>query len=652
MNDDPGYPNCGWRSDFPTFREAEPAYITGRLRRFVTDASPEQVRAWKDSIPPLQREVAEMIASLPTARAFDTILEYELPMESRRPDVVFLTDAAVVVLELKGKQLPSLADIDQVEAYARDLKCYHRECAGVPVIPVLVPTRARGDNGTVHSVRVLGPDAINGFIAGLACPDPRVAIKAEAFLAEDAYQPLPTLVAAARELFDRGDIRPIHRARAATDPAVLRIADVIHQAARTKSRHLVLLTGVPGAGKTLVGLRVVHAHYLDDLTVERDGAKPSAPAVYLSGNGPLVEVLQYELRQAGGDGKAFVRGVRDYVRTFSSSRRKVPPQHVLVFDEAQRAWDKEQIEAKHKREPGTAQSEPEHFIEFAERIPEWSVVIGLVGGGQEIHVGEEGGTGQWIDAVAGSPQPAAWTVHAPPGLARLFAGSGVTHAIHPALNLDTELRFHLATDIHEFVAAVLDRGDPCAALVIAGNLAEAGYHLRITRDLEVAKRYLRARYGENPLGRFGLVASSRDKDLVRFGIPNDFQSTKRTRFGPWYSDPENHPDGRSCRHLRDCVTEFGAQGLELDAVLLAWGTDFEFRDGVWSDQNARQYKRGTSVRDPHQLRLNAYRVMLTRGRDATVVFVPPIGRLDGTYVRLVGCGFVDLGDDKEGVYGQ
>lgn len=637
--------NCGWQSDFLTFREASPAYVTARLNGFVANASPEQLRAWKDAIPPLQREVAEVMAAAPRTRQYDTILEYELPLESRRPDVVFLTDAAVVVLELKGKLFPSQADIDQVEAYARDLTCYHQACAEMPVIPLLVPTRSRGDQGTMNSVRVMGPDAIDGFLAGLTQEGARERVTAREFLAPDAYRPLPTLVAAARELFHLGEIRPIHRARAATDPAVEEISQIVHEAARTRTRHLILLTGVPGAGKTLVGLRVVHAHYLDDLVVERNGVRPTVPAVYLSGNGPLVEVLQYEFRQAGGDGKTFVRGVRDYVRTYTNSRAKVPSEHVLVFDEAQRAWDKEQIASKHNQDVAKAQSEPEHFVEFAERIPEWSVVIGLVGGGQEIHIGEEAGTGQWIDAIAKSPEANRWTVHVPPALDGLFEQRKVLHRLAPSLSLDQELRFHQASDLHRYVEMLLDQDDSANVRDVAGLLANAGYHLRITRDIEVARSYLRSRYGENPQARFGLVASSRDRDLVRFGVANDFQSTKRLRFGPWYSDPEDHPDGRSCRSLRDCVTEFGAQGLELDAVLLAWGTDYEYQDGVWSDANARGYKRGTHVRDAHQLRKNAYRVMLTRGRDATVVFIPSIGRLDGTFKRLCDSGFSELTAD-------
>ncbi len=153
-------------------------------------------------------------------------------------------------------------------------------------------------------------------------------------------------------------------------------------ASRDRSRHLVILTGVPGSGKTLVGMRVVHSPELEDL---RRGDRGS-PAVFLSGNGPLVEVLQYVLQKAGGGGKTFVRHVRDYVKRFSKSKNLAPPEHVMVFDEAQRAFDRDKVADTHKVPPQEARSEPEHFTEFAERIPDWSVTVGLVGGGQAIHV--------------------------------------------------------------------------------------------------------------------------------------------------------------------------------------------------------------------------------------------------------------------------
>lgn len=636
----------GWHSDFPTFRGTAVQVIRGQLQSFIRDASKEQIRAWNDSIPPLQHEVDEILEADADAMHYTAILEYELPMESRRPDVILLSRGVVVVLELKGKTSPSQADLDQTAAYARDLRCYHCECANRPVMPIVVPMRAKGYVGHEFGVHIAGPDAVDQLILELQRQPDDPPLTASMFLAESAYRPLPTLVQAARELFQTGRLRPIHRARAATDPAVEEISRIIHEAAATRSRRLVLLTGVPGAGKTLVGLRVVHAHFLDDLAVPRANGTPSTPAVFLSGNGPLVEVLQYELREAGGGGKTFVRGVKDYVKRYSSKQDLVPPEHVLIFDEAQRAFDAKQVEAKHRNTAGfgAGKSEPEHFVDFADRIPEWCVVIGLIGGGQEIHVGEEAGLIQWRHAVENTPDSTSWKVHGPPAVARLFEGSSVPYADAAQLSLDTEIRFHLASDLHRYVGQLLDAVPAAENAPLADRLADQGYHLRITRDLTAAKRYLKERYAEHPEARYGLVASSKDRDLMRFGIPNDFQSTKRIQFGPWYSDNEDAPAGRSCRHLRDAVTEFGAQGLELDAVLLAWGTDLVVQNGSWSNQKARGYLRSAHVVNPFQLRLNAYRVLLTRGRDATVVFVPPLSELDATWNYLTESGFHDLGE--------
>jgi len=634
----------GWQSDFPDFRSTPYPEIRDRLQSFVRDASPEQLRAWRDSIPPLQREVNEVLVRDVLARGYSAILEYELPLESRRPDVVLLVGDGVLVVELKGKLEPSQADIDQAAAYARDLRCYHRECWNRPVVAVLVPTRAKGYVRQVAGVHVAGPDALDGLVSQLTGPQPGVSIDRERFLDESAYCPLPTLVESARELFNSGELRTIHRARATTDPAVETIAAVVHQAARAKTRHLVLLTGVPGAGKTLVGLRTVHAHFLDDLAVPRENGKQTTPAVFLSGNGPLVEVLQYELRAAGGGGKTFVRGVKDYVKTYSSKPGLVPPEHVLVFDEAQRAFDADMVRQKHQGHAGgnALKSEPEHFVEFAERIPEWCVVIGLIGSGQEIHVGEEAGLVQWRWAVERATRSAEWTVHGPLAVADCFEGCPIPFDTQPSLNLDTELRFHFAGNLHTLVSDLLDARPADCLKPLADRLDLDGFHLRLTRSLDAAKTYLRERYSEDRDARFGLVASSKDRDLVAFGIPNDFQSTKRVRVGPWYGDSEDDYGGRSCRRLETCVTEFGAQGLELDATLLAWGTDLVITGGKWSNANARGYLKRANVRDPYQLRVNAYRVLLTRGRDACVVFVPPLQALDETFEYLGNGGFRNL----------
>lgn len=630
----------GWESDFPTFSETPPARVRESLRKFVTNASPEQLRAWNDSIPPLQSEVEEVLVADALARDYSAILEYELPMESRRPDVVLLVGAGVMVLELKGKVMASRADIDQAAAYARDLRCYHRECATRSVVPVLVPTRARGYVEEDAGVHVAGPDVLDDLIERVSSKHSGTTIDRAHFLDWNAYCPLPTLVEAARELFTKQEVRWNERARAATDPAVNAITRIIHQAAATKTRHLVLLTGVPGAGKTLVGLRTVHAHVLDDLAVPRAGGKPTAPAVFLSGNGPLVEVLQYELKNAGGGGKAFVRGVKDYIDRYASRPERVPSEHVLVFDEAQRAFDADAVKQKHpKIEPKT---EPAYFVEFAERIPEWSVVVGLIGTGQEIHLGEEGGLVQWKVALEESPTASEWTVHAPSAVARVVTSPRIPLEREESLSLDTELRFHAARDLHDFVGELL-AASPAAALASrATRLETEGFHLRITRSLDDAKQYLRDRYAEDLGARFGMIASSKDRDLEQFGVPNGYQSTKRMRLGPWYGDDEDDYERRSCRLLQDCVTEFGAQGLELDATLLAWGTDLVMSNGSWSNFHSRGYRKGAKVKDPFQLRLNAYRVLLTRGRDACVVFVPATEVLDETFGYLKDGGFREL----------
>lgn len=641
---DSSYPELGngWSSSFPRFREASAPYIRDSLAALLRDVSIQQIHAWDESIGPLQDEVGEVLGSDPRAQDYAAILEYQLPLEHRRPDVILLIGGAVLVLEFKGKAQAELADLDQTSAYARDLRAYHRECADRPVRAALVLTRAHGRVGERSGVSIVGTDAIDALAEEMREESPIPPISRADFLDPAAYRPLPSLIQAARELMESGSLRRIHRADAATGPSLEHLHDIAHEAAKSRTRHLVLLSGLPGTGKTLVGLQLAHARFLDDLAVERAGGRPTAPAIYLSGNGPLVQVLQYELKSAGGGGSAFVRPVKAYVETYSKRNAAVPPEHVLIFDEAQRAFDADQVSQVHKGGASDGRSEPEHFIEFAERIPEWCVVVGLIGSGQEIHVGEEGGIGQWRTAVERSGSPDDWVVHVGPDLAPAFDGHPRTR-VDDRLHLTAELRFHLATDVHRFVGRLLGAPLDPALPAVAKGLDRAGYHLRVTRDLDEAKAYLRQRYADEPDKRFGMVASSRDRDLIRFGIPNDWKSTKVVKNGPWYVEGDDDELGRSCRALRTCVTEFGCQGLELDAALLAWGTDLVLEpSGEWSNRRAARYQRPDAIHDAHQLRLNAYRVLLTRGRDSTVVFVPPLPILDRTYAALVSAGFVEL----------
>ena len=614
------------------------------MQDFLDDAGDSQIRAWDDSIPKIQVEVGEVVEIDELAQQYTAILEYELPLESRRPDVVLLVNGAVVVLELKGKTEPEQADLDQAAAYARDLRCYHRHCADREVHAVLVPTRAHGYAGVRDGVHIAGPGSLHELIQKLQRPWEEGPLTADEFLAQGRLLPAPHARAGCTGALPRRKMRHIRLAWAETQPAIDAISSIAHEAARTHTRHLVLVAGVPGSGTTLVGLSAVHNPELDDLSVERAGGKPPAPAIFLSGNGPLVQVLQYELRGAGGGGKTFVRDVKDYVKQYLGDQGAIPPQHVIVYDEAQRAWDLQQVTNKH---PGIKEhkSEPEAFIEFGERIPQWCVLVGLIGSGQEINVGEEAGLGQWREALERASSPELWTVHAPERVLDEFFADPAFPASTGAsetLDLTVELRFHFAADLDEWVDGLLTDGADALGRQLAKRLEAAGYHLRMTRDLETAKSYFHKRYAEAPAARYGLVASSRDKALAEWGIPNDYQSTKVMRLGPWYGDGDD--SHRSCRHLRECVTEFGAQGLELDGVLLAWGTDLMWTGDAWSNARAKNHARGTHVRDPFQLRVNAYRVLLTRGRDGAVIFVPPIAELDATAARLQAHGVKVLND--------
>jgi len=635
MEDRPLYDRFGWQSSLETFSHSEPRVVRLQLQQFVTDASPEQVRAWDQSIPWLQRECRELEVRDASAREYTAILEYELPRDSRRPDVIVLERGCVAVLELKGAVYPSQAALDQALGYARDLRAYHAACAGHTVTPALLVRGGGAEAVERDGVYVVGPEGLDSLLERLSASGEPI-ISAQEFLATDAYAPLPTIVQAARELFYRRELPMIKRARAATDPALQYISAIAREAAQARTRHLVLLSGVPGSGKTLVGLQLVHAHWLDNLAVPRANGRLASPAVYLSGNGPLVQVLQDALKDAGGGGKTFVQAIKDYVKQHTRPGRPVPPEHLIVFDEAQRAHDAERVAHVHNAAVGM--SEPEHLIEFCERIPGWCVLVALIGSGQAIHVGEEGGVPLWYDAVRRSARAADWTVHGAPAFTETFRELPGATRWHPVLSLDTEIRFHLTPRVHQFVAGLLD-GQPADNLrALADELHDGGHRFLLTRDLEVARSYLRERYADARFARYGLVASSKDKWLPSFQVDNTFQTTKRLRVGPWYNaDPS---DSQSCCRLDTVATEFASQGLELDCALLAWGSDLLWTRENWSIEFAG--KNRPPLKDPLTVRKNVYRVLLTRGRDGTVVFVPPDARMDRTFERLRAAGMREL----------
>jgi hypothetical protein len=606
---------CGWYGTIRDFLVETPTTLQTKFSALVRDlnlpASNSQLRAWTESIRVLKRECQELADGRPSVKDWGLIFEYELPRErGRRPDVVLLTGPAAHVIEFKGRPFAEQSDIDQVAAYARDIREYHAASHTLDVQAVLALDDANMAAQSVDNVTVLGGRTFASHFTTVPDNGGVEQSRIEQWVRAD-YQPLPALVAAARRIFEHEPLPQIRRAASAGIPQALQALQRVARQAQSKGeRHLALVTGVPGAGKTLVGLQFVYE-------TRFSGDEGERPAVFLSGNGPLVAVLQHALKN-----KIFVQDVHGFLIRYGGASKKVPTEHIWVYDEAQRAWDGERVMGKR----GHSLSEHEDFINLGMRVPDWAMLVGLIGEGQEIHLGEEGGLKLWSDAITANGGD--WTIHCPEHIAHLFAG----HRVLPddALELTKTLRSHVAGDLHEWVKALLD-GRLAEASAIADVMQKSDYNLYVTRDLDEAKRYVRSRYEAEEDKRFGLLGSSKAKNLPIFGMNTSFQATRGFRPGPWYNDPRTSL--RSCCQLLEVATEFSCQGLELDFPIVGWDTDLVWDGVAWFAKSGR-----TKAHDARQLRLNSYRVLLTRGRDGMAIFVPSISDLDATYGALAAAG--------------
>ncbi len=588
-----------------------------------------QIAAWCGEYEILGVTLREIVASVPRAREWAVIFEYELPRErGRRPDVVILTGSQVLVLEFKESSLLQRAHVDQVAAYARDLRHYHAASHDKLVDPVLVlaqspverqwPNGRQGGGGRhaaavgrglgagqepgvdqdLSEVAIVNPQGLRAVIAELERRAPAEPIDAEGWLAAD-YSPLPSLVSVARQIFNHEPLPQIKRAQSAGIPdTIATLVAAANQARANQELHLALITGVPGSGKTLVGLQFVYENHFGDTGSQRT-------AVFLSGNGPLVDVLQYALKS-----KVFVQDVHGFLKQYGGDSTRTPEEHIWVYDEAQRAWDAQRVLEKR----GHDRSEPEDFLSIGSRKDSWALMVGLIGEGQEIYLGEEAGLAQWNDAIARTSD--SWTVHCPRKIADIFESADRLE-ISESLDLDMSLRTHLAEDVQGWVQDLLE-GRLDAAAAHAEAMEKQGFRLYLTRELERATGYVRERYRSEEDKRYGFLGSSKGR-LNPFGIPTDYYSTQRMRIGPWYYDG---PDSaKSCCQLDSAATEFQCQGLELDLPIVGWGVDLHWNGRSWQSPPQRR----SHARDPHLLRLNSYRVLLTRGRDGVVLYVPDGG---------------------------
>jgi hypothetical protein len=645
------------------FASASPDAVLGRVvDNFPHAIEPDQAAAWHAEIPILQAALSGISGHV--------ALEFDIPRMGARADAVVLTGPIVFVIEFKvGADAFDRAAIEQVWDYALDLKNFHRASHDPPVIPILIATNAATGHPRSFSAAADGvfdplcvaPDELRSVLEQcLRRVSGRDLVAAE-WLASP-YHPTPTIIQAARTLYANHSVEAIARSDAgAINLRVTsrRIEELIAHAQRRREKLLVFLTGVPGAGKTLVGLNVA---------TENRAHEGATAAVFLSGNGPLVAVLRaaliqdekQRLRRAGGGGrgrnvshsvKAFIQNVHHFRDAALRDIVQPPYEHVAIFDEAQRAWNQAKTAdfmKRRKRQPDFTDSEPAFLIRYLDRHPDWAVVLCLVGGGQEIHTGEAG-IGEWLTAAA--DRFPSWKLYISSRLTDSEYAAG--HALErvqargnaefdDCLHLSVSMRSFRAENVSGFVKALLDR-DARSAKELVGEILPK-YPIRITRDLDAAKHWVRSQARGSE--RYGLLASSKALRLKPHAID------VRTEVDPVHWFLRDREDIRSSYFLEDCATEFQVQGLELDWTVVTWDADLRSSADEWSYHDFRGKKWQSVKADDRRLYLkNAYRVLLTRARQGMVIFVPPgsaddatrpPGFYNETYAYLEGVGIPAL----------
>lgn len=597
--------------------------------------------------------------------------EYSIPRMGRRIDVVLLIGPVIFVLEFKvGEKTHTAYSYDQVYDYALDLKNFHESSHEEFIAPIVIATESAAlpiaVSFTARNDKLLYPLRVNKEQIGAAIDDVLNFVgagKLDASAWESGrYSPTPTIIEAAMALYNNHSVADITRKDASAENLRLTtstISEIVNRSRNSSFKSICLVTGVPGAGKTLVGLDVANKH---------SDANDDLYSVYLSGNDPLVKILCEALardkvmrarsigvREKIGEARSSVKAIIQNIRHFRDEclhdKGRAPIEHVAIFDEAQRAWNMEQLSSFMRRKrnhPDFPQSEPEFLISCMDRHPDWAVVVCLIGGGQEINTGEAG-IGEWINSITRSFPD--WHVYvssrltdseyqAGAALKQLASHSHVTY--RDELHLGVSMRSFRAEELSLLVKQLLDL-EPEAARHTYTKL-KGKYPIVITRDLAKAKGWLKrhARGTE----RYGIVVSSQAERLKPHAI--DVKSP----MDPvnWFLNEKD--DVRSSYYLEDVATEFHVQGLELDWSCVTWDADFRHTKNGWSHHSFRGNRWDRINKDERKQYLkNAYRVLLTRARQGMVLVVPQGDAedhtrspkfYDSTYRYLQEIGFTEI----------
>lgn len=643
----------------PRFLSAASDQIIGQLTSrhvvFHGSAQAEQIRAWEAEIDILRRAFSSLDGATSN---WSILLETPLFRLGKRLDAVVLAPGVVVVIEFKvGARSFLPSHCAQLERYALSLKDFHEASQSRQIVPILCAQHAPAvsqaitvTDGVASLILANSETLIAGLRAVQVLTDPATPALDGAGFDFSAYRPTPTIVEAAQALYAGHAISDIGRGDAA-DEELQRAADTLRtiasEAEANRKKVVCFVTGAPGAGKTLLGL---------DLALK--GRSGVLPAALLSGNRPLVHVLTEALAadcasrssksksEAKYEADGAIQNLLGYLKEHTDGGN--PPEHVIVFDEAQRAWNAEIGQEL----MGRRESEPSLFLEILDRLS-WSCLVCLVGPGQEINRGE-GGLPLWASAIAEAVRNGAnWEViAAPPAIdgGEMVAGDGLGSVVDfMAVPLRRDSSLHLANAIRSYrnpmhglwVAALLE-SDLEKARGLATRMSAPPAFL--TRNLGAARSWLRDR---RKGGRsVGLLCSSGAVRLVGEGIPPAPRSNELGPIGHWFLKP--YSDFRSGGALETPMSEFGCQGLEVDYAGVCWGGDLVWQGAIWLPRMMRA-PRWQIVREveKRRFRLNGYRVLLTRARAGTVIFVPRGNEDDDTrspadYERTAGA-LIDAG---------
>ena len=669
---------CLYNSSFRTFLTSDDNSIFGLLcERYHGEALTTTREAWKSEIA-IMKAVLNNFAD----KQGQIIFEYDIPRLGKRIDVVLLLEGIVFSLEFKVGETRILeADVDQVLDYALDLKNFHKFSEDRIIAPILIATNHRNSSANIQ-MSVYDDRVVNPLMTGKSSIYTLITEVLKHFPNEtpvnpdwiiSPYAPTPTIIEAAKSLYENHTVEDITRHEAdkvSTDRTIAYILDVIKKSKDAQEKSICFVTGVPGAGKTLVGLDVAvkQTYQGQDEPIEEE------QAVYLSGNGPLVAVLTEALAQDNykkcrdnGEKKKITDSRREVSKSIQIIHRyrdnmlakiknpvengvlEIDPEkavkmaksgfgeveHVAIFDEAQRSWTHKRLADYLKRGgtygnklkvPNFPLSEAAFLIWSLDQREDWATIVCLVGGGQEINTGEAG-ISEWIKAL--NEQFPHWNVYISPKLTDAEYAEGKVNELlqdnskvtySEDLHLSVSLRSYRAEKLSAFVHALLSFDENATTLY---NEIKEKYPIVLTRDMAKARKWLHSKVrGTERTGVLVTKESARFKPLAVHVLPSGDENAVH-----WFLDDKT--DVRSSNYLEDAATEIQVQGLELDYTCLIWDADMRCENGDWhfyrfngQSKWTEQLATTESKQELQKYMLNAYRVLLTRARAGMVICVP------------------------------